>query len=141
MQWAVAEALGAIESETAVEPLIKHLEDKDPDVRNAVARALGVIKSEKGVEPLIKRLKDKDPDVRQYALSGLAQGLEEIDRKLLSHDLDGIDPFLDTCEPINDTIAKMAASKFELTVEDIKVRYETLAARFGLRLAWRADDH
>ena len=106
-----------------------------------MAEALGQIKSEKAVEPLIKRLEDEDADVRRYALSGLAQGLEKIDRKLLSRDLDGINPFLDPREPINDVFAKRAASKLELTFEDIQVRYETLASRFGLRLAWRADDH
>jgi hypothetical protein len=138
---AVARALGAIKSETAVEPLIARLEDKDADVRNAAAEALGAIKSETAVEPLIARLEDKDAGVRRDALGGLAQGLEEIDRNLLSHDLDGIDPFLDPREPINDAFAKRAASKLELTVEDVQVRYEKLAARFGLHLAWRADDH
>ena len=79
--------------------------------------------------------------MRKYALGGLAQGLEEIDRKLLSRDFDGFDPFLDPLEPINDMFAERAASKFELTVEDVKMRFGTLSARFGLRLAWRADDH
>jgi len=60
---------------------------------------------------------------------------------LLSRDLDGFNPFLDPREPINDAFAKRAASKLELTVEDVQVRYEKLAARFGLHLAWRADDH
>ena len=137
----VAQALGAIKSETAVEPLIARLEDKDADVRKAVAQALGAIKSETAVEPLIARLEDEDADVRQDALSGLAQGLEEIDCKLLSRDLDGIGPFLDPRKPINDAFAKRAASELELPVEDVQVRYEKLAARFGLRLAWRADNH
>ena len=143
VQTAVAEALGAIKSEKAVDPLIERLKDKDEDigVRRAVAHALGAIKSETAVKPLIECLEDEDADVRQDALSGLVQGLEEIERKLLSCDLDGIDPFLDPREPINDAFAKRAASEFELTVEDIQVHYETLSARFGLRLAWCEDNH
>ena len=138
---AVAHALGEIKSETAVGPLIARLEDEDADVRRAAAVALGEIKSEMAVEPLIARLEDEDANVRRDALSGLAQGLEEIDRKLLSRDLDGIDPFLDPRKPINDAFAKRAASELELPVEDVQVCYEKLAARFGLRLPWRADDH
>jgi hypothetical protein len=60
---------------------------------------------------------------------------------LLSHDLDGFNPFLDPREPINETFAKKAASEFNLTVEDVQSRFETLAARFGLRLSWRVDGH
>ena len=138
---AAAEALDAIKSKTAVDPLITRLEDEDADVRRVAAEALGAIKSETAVEPLITRLEDEDAYVRRVALSGLAQGLEEIDRKLLSRDLDGINPFLDPREPINDAFAKRAASELELTAEDVQVRYEKLAARFGLHLAWRADDH
>ena len=137
----MAQALGTIKSEKAVNPLIERLEDEDADVRSAVARALGAIKNEKAVDPLIERLEDEDADVRSAALSGLAQGLEKIDRKLLSHDLDGIYPFLDPREPINDTFANRAALEFELTIEDVQVRYENLAERFGLRLAWREDDY
>ena len=104
--------------------------------------ALGAIKSETGVAPLIARLEDEDANVRRAALGGLAQGLEEIDREMLSRDLDGIYPFLDPREPINDAFAKRAASELDLTVEDVQVRYEKLAERFGLHLAWRrADDH
>ncbi|RLG30614.1 hypothetical protein DRO03_03795 [Methanosarcinales archaeon] len=114
----------------------------DPDgVRRAVAEALGGIKSEMSVEPLIARLEGEDACVRRDALSGLAQGLEEIDRKLLSRDLGGINPFLDPSEPINDAFAKRADSKLELTFEDVQMRYEKLAARFGLHLAWHAGDH
>jgi len=125
----------------AGKPLVFWLENRFADLRSAVAEALGSIKSETAVEPLIARLEDEDAEVRRDALGGLAQGLEKIDRKLLSCDLDGIDPFLDPREPINDTFAKRAASEFELTVEDVQVRYETLAARFGLGLAWREDNH
>ena len=101
---------------------------------------MGSIKSEKSIEPLIARLEDEDANVRMAALGGLAQGLEEIDLKLLSRDLDGVNPFFDPREPINDLFAKKAASEFKLTVEDVRARYETLAERFGLRLAWREDD-
>jgi len=138
--WWQKQALGAIKSETAVEPLIVRLEHKDVGVRSAVAQALGAIKSETAVQPLIARLEDEDADVRRAVLSGLAQGLEEIDRKLLSCDLDGFNPFFDPREPINDVFAKRAASELELSVEDVQARYEPLAERFGLCLAWHEDD-
>jgi hypothetical protein len=125
----------------AEKPLVFWLENPFADVRRVVAKALGAIKSETAVEPLIARLEDEDAGVRRAALCGLVQGLEEIDRKMLSRDLNGFYPFLDPRKPINDAFAKRAASELELTVEDVQVRYEKLAARFGLHLAWRADDH
>ena len=136
---AAADALGRIGSEAAVAPLIARLEDAEAWVRSAAARALGQIKSEAAVAPLIARLEHADCEVRRDALGGLAQGPEETDRRLLSRDLDGVYPFLDPRDPIGKDRLRRAASELELTVDEVQARYEALAARFGLRLAWRED--
>lgn len=130
--------LGREKVEHAVEPLILWLENPIADVRSTVASALGNIESEAAVASLIARLQDAEAQVRSTAAHGLAQGLERIDRMLLSRHLDGVVSFLDPCEPIGEAFAQKAASKLALTIEDVRARYEALADRFLLRLAWRS---
>ncbi len=76
--------------------------------------------------------------MRRAALGALAQGLEETQRRMLSEDLDGIDPFLDPGQAITERFANKAAQALKTPVEEIKAQYEALAARFKLRLAWQA---
>jgi HEAT repeat protein len=136
---AAAEALGELKSEAAVIPLLARLEDADEWVRRVAARALGKIGSEAAVTPLIARLDHSDAAERQNAFGGLAQGLEALDRKLLSRDLDGYDPFLDPHDPISEKFARKAAKELGLPLEEVRARYEALAGCFGLRLSWRKD--
>lgn len=130
----VIQSLGRIGGERAVEALAARLKDKDADVRHAAAAALGEIGGERAVETLTALVKDKDADVRQAALRGLARHLDEVDRRLLSHDLDGVDPFLDPGEQISRTQVEKAALGLDLSIQEARARYEALAARFGLRL-------
>lgn len=65
-------ALGDMEIKEAVEPLVRYLEDPDPDVRCDSAAALGRIKDKRAVKPLIKSLEDTDGQVRICAIEALA---------------------------------------------------------------------
>ena len=94
---------------------------------------------ETAVGPLIASLEDSELVVRRAALGALALGLEQIDRKLLSRDLDGLRPFLDPRQPIPEAFAQQAASELGLPPDEVEARYGALAERFGLRLAWRSD--
>ena len=64
-------ALGKIQSEKAVEPLINLLKNENKKVRRAAVRSLGKIPSEKAIEPLIEALKDEDDEVRLLAIEAL----------------------------------------------------------------------
>jgi HEAT repeat protein len=66
-------ALGWMEDETAVEPLIQALGDKDLLVREAVAHALGRIGDKRAVEPLIQALRDKYGEVQERAAEALGE--------------------------------------------------------------------
>jgi HEAT repeat protein len=132
-----ANALGRIKSKAAVAPLTARLNDSDPYVRKVVVQALGEIRGEAAVAAVIARLGDGDADVRRAALEAGSKRLHTVDRKLLTHDLDGLRPFLDPHDDIRNQAAAAAASKLSLTIEEVRERYEVLAGQFHLNLEWR----
>ncbi|NIN70594.1 MAG: hypothetical protein GTO46_01400 [Gemmatimonadetes bacterium] len=66
-------ALGELESDRGVMPLIQSLDDRDSDVRLVAAWALGEIKDDMAVYPLIELLEDDDPLVREMAVLALGE--------------------------------------------------------------------
>jgi HEAT repeat protein len=132
---AAANALGDIRDDRATEALIARLND-DPEsgVRAAAANALGAIRGDPATHALIARLNDDDSHVRGIVLQSLAGPLDEVDRKLLSRDLDALTPFLDPCQPIKLERSITAASILNLPADDVRARYKKLALRFGLHL-------
>ncbi|UCC82616.1 MAG: HEAT repeat domain-containing protein [Gemmatimonadota bacterium] len=66
-------ALGELESDRSVMPLIESLGDGDADVRLVAAWALGEIKDDMAVYPLIQVLEDDDPLVREMAVLALGE--------------------------------------------------------------------
>ncbi len=66
-------ALGELESQRAVGPLIESLDDSDAAVRLVAAWALGEIKDQEAIEPLIATLGDSDPLVREMAVLSLGE--------------------------------------------------------------------
>lgn len=72
----VADALGRIGDERAVEPLINRISDRSKYVRAGAARALGKIGDSRAVEPLQQLLNDNTNEVRDAA----ARALEDIER-------------------------------------------------------------
>jgi len=104
------------------------------------ANALGQIRSEAAVAPLMALLSDQDPEVRSTALSAASSRLDPADRRLLTCDLDGALPFLDPQEPIRDEAVRRAASRLDLTSEEVRRRYDALAEQFQLNLEWRRID-
>ncbi|HEU4325047.1 MAG TPA: HEAT repeat domain-containing protein, partial [Roseiflexaceae bacterium] len=61
-----------------------------------------------------------------------------IDHQLLSYDLDAFEPWLDPRDPITEERVEQAAKALDLTCAEVRARYETLAAKLPLRLAWKA---
>ncbi|MEH2178616.1 hypothetical protein [Nostoc sp.] len=74
------------------------------------------------------------------ALSWICE--DQIDRKLLSmyvgalnlFDVDALNLFLDPQEEIDEERVNYAAAQLKISVEDVRMRYQTLAQQFGLRL-------
>ncbi len=62
-----------IDNPTAVNALIKALEDKDASVRSSAASALGKISNPSPVDSLVQALKDKEASVRRSAASALGK--------------------------------------------------------------------
>ncbi len=135
---AAAGALGQIGDMRAVEPLIARLDDENNGKRLVAAEVLGSIGDTRAVEPLIARLDDPDSDVRREAMGGLSQTCkDEMDRMLLTKDLDGVAPFLDPQEEIAEEWVRQAAEGMDVLTDEVRRRYEALSQQFPLKLAWR----
>ncbi len=60
-------ALGALDDQRAVPPLIASLKDADPAVREQTAWALGALDDARAVQPLVAALRDGTPAIRRQA--------------------------------------------------------------------------
>jgi hypothetical protein len=58
--------------------------------------------------------------------------LDDVDRKLVSKDLDGLRPFRDPSDAIPDSAVEILAGRTGVAVDEIRERREALARRFGL---------
>jgi len=135
---AAADALGQIGDARAVEPLLARLEHQDSAVRRAAADALGQIGDARAVEPLLARLEHQDSAVRRAALGALSRTCEDdTDRRLLSRDIDAVQPFLDPQQEISEEHVRQAAKRLDMPVEEVRSRYDALAQQFPLKLAWQ----
>ncbi len=133
---AVALALGATRDPRAVDALIARLDDPDALVRRTIVDALCSTGVERAVEPLIAKLDDPDAHMRRAVVAAFARQMDNPDRRLLSRDLHGFPPGLDPREPVTVAIARQAAAKLKLSLDDVKARYEALEPQFHLRLEW-----
>ena len=82
-----ARALGELNDQRAVGPLISILSDENRYVRREAAKSLGRIGDERAIEPLINSLKDDD----RYGREGAAEGLGEMGEK-------AVEPLIDAME-------------------------------------------
>lgn len=85
VRYAVAIALGGLESREAVDALMKLMADSDPDVRNwatfGISRLCDIDNADVR-DTLVARLNDENEDVRYEAVCGLAK---RRDRRVLSY--------------------------------------------------------
>ncbi|UCH98646.1 MAG: HEAT repeat domain-containing protein [Candidatus Aminicenantes bacterium] len=132
--------LGRTKNPLLVDALIVRLDDARGRVSFGAINALGSIGDPRAVDPLIKKLDDENDDVRRAALGALAEIREDkTDQKLLSRDVDAIDPWLDPQEPIEEGMIKKAAKKLEMNEYDVRQRYERLAEKYKLKLSWKVQ--
>jgi HEAT repeat protein len=127
---------GNLRTPEAVSPLLHHLPASPPRTRAAILIALGAIGEPQGLAVLPAYLQDEDESLRRAALRALAARCpDKIDRKLLFADSKEYwSGNLDPQSPITtDQVSRMAET-LKLSPEEIRQRYERLAAEFGLKL-------
>jgi hypothetical protein len=138
LQRIVISALGKIGDARAVEPLIARLDEPDKDVKVAVINALGQIGDARSIKVMEDELSSQNLEVRTAALRMLLQAREdETARKLLTKDFDGGYPFLDPGKVLGEERVEEAARKLGISADDARRRYEELADKYSLNLAWR----
>ena len=76
-----AEALGRIQDERALTPLLGALKDENDSVREHAAIGLGYLKNTKALYPLINALRDKETRVRSAAAVALGRMGEVLGRE------------------------------------------------------------
>jgi HEAT repeat protein len=134
---AAAGALGSLKDPRAVEPLIARLADADTSVRRVAAGALVRIGDMHGISALKGLLGSKKSNEREFALEALAQREEEIDRQLLSQDLDGLAPWLNIAQPLTNSWVHHAAKARGWEIDEVRRRFERLAKEYGFTLKWQ----
>ncbi|WP_427161853.1 HEAT repeat domain-containing protein [Aliinostoc sp. HNIBRCY26] len=132
---AVVEALGKIGSTQAVKPLIAKLDDSDKNLVEVIEKALCKLGHKQTINDLFERLSSDDRKIRTVTLKKLSLTCDEyIDCKLLSRDIDAFDPFLDPQKEIDEERVQYAAEVLEISVEEVRSRYQALAQKFRLKL-------
>ena len=135
---AVIEALGRMGDKQAVAPLLAKLDDQDVDIGAAAAATLQALGEPKGSEVLNRFLASDDIESRQGAVRALAQQKEFSDKRILSLDLDGNDPWLDPKVPVIDDQVASIASRLRLSPEQVRSRFEAMAGELNLKLSWKS---
>ena len=163
---AVMGALVQLGDNQAVAPLLAKLDDPDKDFRKAVIDALGRLGDKKAVAALLAKLDDKDEEigvsaatalqalddphhlarflssenatVRQAVVRTFAREKDDLDRRLLSRDLDAVDPWLDPQRPITEAQVNHASSRLRITPEKIRSCFERMADDLKLKLRWKS---
>lgn len=136
-----AEAMGVFRASKVVVELGEQLTDAELEVRAAATRALGQIGDAAAVELLLRMLRHPSHTDRQNALRALAIAFFEgqIEQKLLTREFNAVGPYLDPEKPIDDAQVARAAKKLDLSIDEIRRRYEEITHRIPLRLSWRAS--
>lgn len=135
VRW-VARILGRERREEAVEPLLRWLQDPSVWLRERVLKVLGQIGTETALAEARRYLKHPEQRLRSAAVDALADRLDKTDRRLLTSDLDGIEPYIDPPEPITEERVKQAAATLHWSHDAVRARYRALAADLGLHLAF-----
>jgi HEAT repeat protein len=127
-------ALGTLGHRGAIPWLIPLLEK--PAVSLAAAMALYALGNRSGIPFLRATMESDKQETRTKAIEALAQGVDEIDRRLLSRDLDGLDPWSDPRSPITHIRVTKASKSLGLPESEIRSRFEAMADLCCLTLEW-----
>lgn len=96
------------------------------------AGALARLKDHRGTAALKRFLGDASGEKRQLALGELIRDHEEVDKRLLSEDIDGVSPWLDPAGAISQNRIAAWARTLNLSEEEVRSRYIALAEELQL---------
>jgi NACHT domain len=136
-----ARALTQIDSTAAIEELRRIVEGGDEYAQPVARTAIDGLRDTTGA--LRRRvigvsLRSPHRTVRNVAVAMSVAKASSFDRKLMSFDLDGANPFLDPTAKITDARVRSAAKRLGKTPQSVRAAYEQLAGPLGLRLSWQA---
>ncbi|MBI3492643.1 MAG: HEAT repeat domain-containing protein [Acidobacteria bacterium] len=132
----VIEVLGQLGDKQAVAPLLAKLDDQDVDIGATAAVALHALREPRGMAAWARLLTSEKAQVRQTAVRAYAQRKDISDRRLLSRDLDGFNPWRDPQEPVTDAQVDKASRLLNITPEQVRSRYESFKHELNLTLSW-----
>ncbi|MDI1446962.1 HEAT repeat domain-containing protein [Polyangium sp. 6x1] len=137
---ATTRPLASLHAAAVVRALASPLHNPDTPVRSAAVEVLERIGGEATEAMLMQCLDDPDPSIRRQALRALSSRIDRWERRILSEEFDGTDPFLDPRAPLDEAWLRKAASRMHVPVEEVRGRVEGIATRFGIPLGWRDRD-
>ncbi len=132
VQESVARVLGAFGDTRAVVPLIEGLTSNKFASRRQAGSALFLLDQEAANNIFRVDLRSPLREHRQTAVHVLAQSKGEFDKILLSRDRDGVAPWIDPIEPITLDQLTAISENLEMSLQDLRQRFEELAPEFGL---------
>lgn len=131
--------LAALGAEAAIEPLSMILYDEEIDARLQAVRALGKFENERAQSALKRCLSDPDSQIRREAMGEITNhqfNSQPEFLKMLSVDLDGITPWLDPQDVIDEQRVDFTAIRLNRPSAEVKQMYEALREALPLKLAW-----
>jgi len=134
----VAEALGRLADPGELVEIMRAPE-LDPHVRDLILAGLARNPEPGAKEAVHKALRDPDPAARQRLIACIARGRSDLERRLLSRDLDGGPPWLDPLKPIDEERVQTVATELRLSAVEIRGSYEVLSDDLGFTLAWKTE--
>lgn len=135
----VVRALGRIGDPRALRALSAPREESASDVRLTTLAARAALGDRSALVTLQESMRGPVGSVRQLALWSLAlMERDSFDKLLLSRDLDGESPGVDPNDVITDRTLTERAEAVDLTLAEVRARYDELAKRYPLKLAWSA---
>ena len=132
---AVVNALGNLGDKSAVGPLIEKIKSAKGTIRIAAAALLHALGEPFATNELQRLASSQDVETRLDVVAYFALTRDETDRRLLSRDLDGIDPWLDPQDRITEEWMRDSAESLGRSPEDVRERYEAMAPVLNLRLS------
>lgn len=105
-----------------------------PSARESAISALTNIPHSAAVSELRNHLDDESRSIRNTVIGGLISTASEITKKLLSEDFDGMVPWRDPRDVIDDAVIEAAACKLKMTRTKVLKHYQEIASRFSLKI-------
>ncbi len=142
---AVAKALAQLGDPRALQPLQRFrylMASAAPGERLSVSAALASLGDAEAGHDLKQAMQGDTRSGRTDALWALAAyERDRVDRILLSRDHDALSPAIDPADEVAEHDLPAYAAATGLSEDEVRARYEALAARYPLTLSWLPRDH